>query len=550
MSINRPNKPKNGGITAGISRAGPGRDSVLGHSANSSSEDNDEFCASCGGEGKLLCCDGCTNSFHHACLEPPLDPDQEVDGEWFCPRCVARRSKQAPSPTGLLGLAIRRVDDTIPKAFALPVDIREYFEGVRTGDEGEYEEVSLPRTQNNAVKMNRAGFIEEPNYKETRDSKGNLILCYRCGHTSNGRDIIPCDYCPAKWHLDCVDPPLAVPPRRRAGDKPGATWRCPLHVEHDLVAVGRQAEAAPGELGRMPKLRKPKNAVPLDVPVVRGFRNNGIIEVELMKDEFEFDKTKEVDMLGKVHRIPEKGIRLDFIDRVKKSWYEDQSFPRLLNAPKRIRAAKYRPDGAVLYHPPEETVVKVVEPDFFTGATALAIAETAKANAALRQRSLREQQAVLQLAEMSQKGMNGLSGDALADLTNQLVSEAPPEVLEAMQQSELDQLLQLQGLINKRLAVLGHATPSLTDETSQASQSGDLSRPTEEHVANSTKGKMVNGDTTAATGTGTSSAANTNANTNTTKKYLYEDYEANGEVNSEHDSDEDEDIDDDSDSIT
>ncbi|EXJ93054.1 hypothetical protein A1O3_01610 [Capronia epimyces CBS 606.96] len=505
-----PNKPKNGGITAGISRAGPGRDTAIGYGANSGAEDNDEFCASCGGEGKLLCCDGCPNSFHHACLEPPLDPEQEVDGEWYCPRCIARRSKQTSSPSGLLGLAIRRVDDIIPRAFALPLNIREYFEGVRTGDEGEYEEVGLPRTQNNAVKMNRAGFFEEPNYKETRDSKGNLILCYRCGQTSNGRDIIPCDYCPAKWHLDCINPPLAVPPRRRAGDKPGATWRCPLHVEHDLVAVGRQAEAAPGDLGRIPRLRKPKNAVPLDVQVARGFRNNGVIEVDLMKDESDFGKTKEVNMFGKVHRIPEKGIRLDFIDRVKKSWYEDQSFPRLLDAPKRIRNKNYRPDGAVLYHPPEATIVKIQEPEFWTGAAAIAIAETAKANAALRHRSLKEQQAVLHLAELSQQRIDGHSGDALADLTNQLVSEAPPEVVEAMQQSELDQLLQLQELINKRLAILGHETPMVSVGSSPASQDGELPQQTD-FLANRGKGKIVNGDTI--------------------NQYPYEEYSANDDGN-------------------
>ncbi|KAH0841742.1 hypothetical protein AYO21_01026 [Fonsecaea monophora] len=470
-----PNKPKNGGITAGIARAGPGRDAGIGNlnGADSGAEDNDEFCASCGGEGKLLCCDGCTNSFHHACLEPPLDPDEEVEGEWFCPRCVARRTKQVPHPSGLFGLVLRRVDDIIPKAYSLPSDIRDYFEGVRTGDEGEYEEVGPPRTQNNTAKMNRAGFIEEPNYKETRDSKGHIIRCYHCNLTANGRDIIPCDFCPARWHLDCIDPPLAVPPRRRPGDKPGASWRCPLHVEHDLVAAGRQSEKAPGELGRVPRLRKPKNAVPLDVSVSRGFRNNGIIEVDLMKDEPELDKTKEVQMHGKIYRIPEMGIRLDFIDRVKKSWYEDQAFPRLMDAPKRIRNRKYRPDGAVLHHPPSQTIVKIREPDFFTGANALAITETAKANVALRRRSIREQQTVLNLAQMSQRGINGYSGDALAELTNQLISEAPSDVVDAVEKTELDQLLELQELVNRRLAFLGRATNTSRSRSRSRSRSVD-----------------------------------------------------------------------------
>ncbi|KIW10792.1 hypothetical protein PV08_10091 [Exophiala spinifera] len=505
-----PNKPKNGGITAGVSRAGPSRDVAVGNGADSGAEvDNDEYCASCGGEGKLLCCDGCTNSFHHACLEPPLDADDEVEGEWFCPQCVAKRSRSTTKPTGLLGSLIRRVDDTIPKAFALPLDVREYFEGVKTGEEGEYEEVALPRTQNNAVKMNRAGFIEEPNYKETRDSKGNLIMCYRCGQTSNGRDIIPCDFCPAKWHLDCVDPPLAIPPRRRADWKPSSSWRCPLHIEHDLAALGRQAEAAPGDMGRVPRLRKPKNAVPVDVPVARGFKNNGIIEIEPMRDE-SFDRTKEFHMEGKIYRVPEKAIRLDFIDRVKKSWYEDHSIPRILDAPMRIHEKKYRPEGAVLYHPPHETVVTTKEPDFWTGANALAITETARANAALRNRSIQEQQTVLTLADMSGKGIDGYSGDALAELTNRLISEAPAEVIESVERNELNQLLQLQELINRRIAVLGRdssgtpPTASVTPEppapespTPPRQQNGtDAGSPPCNATSKMLMGtKLVNGDT-------------------------------------------------------
>jgi hypothetical protein len=430
-------------------------------------QDNDEFCASCSGEGKLLCCDGCTNSFHHACLEPPLNPDEEVDGEWYCPRCVARRTKEVPHPTGLLGMVLRRVEDIIPKAYALPEDVREYFEGVRTGEEGEYEEISLAKNRDNVGKMNRAGFIEEPNYKDTRDSKGNLILCYFCNQTSNGRDIIPCDFCPAKWHLDCCDPPLAVPPRRRAGDKPNASWRCPLHIESDLSAISRQADKAPGELGRIPKLRRPKNAISLDVPHSRGFRNNGIIEVELAKDELDFAKMQEVNMQGKVYRLPEQAIKLDFIDRVKKSWYEDHANPRIMGAEKIIRCKKYRPDNNVVYHPPTQSKVKVQPPDFYTGANALAITETARANAALRKKSLKEQQTVLSLARMSQKGIDGYSGDALAELTNDLISEAPDKVVRAAEKSEVDQLLLLQGLINKRLSVISGVNGSASKSTGQ-----------------------------------------------------------------------------------
>ena len=35
--------------------------------------ENDDYCAACGGNGKLLCCDGCTRSFHFKCVD--LSPD-------------------------------------------------------------------------------------------------------------------------------------------------------------------------------------------------------------------------------------------------------------------------------------------------------------------------------------------------------------------------------------------------------------------------------------------------------------------------------------------
>ncbi|RMZ82082.1 hypothetical protein DV737_g2193, partial [Chaetothyriales sp. CBS 132003] len=421
-----------------------------GHDA-SDADDNDEFCASCGGGGVLLCCDGCTQSMHHRCLIPPLDATKEVDGEWFCPVCVSKRNGQLAEATGLLGKVIQRVDGLIPKAFTLPHHIRDYFEGIRTGESGEYEEYGQPANQQ-IPRMNRAGFIEEPNYKELRDSKGKLITCYRCGLTSNGRDIIPCSYCPARWHLDCCDPPLATPPRRRAGDKAGVTWRCPLHVEHDLAAIGSQDNAAAGDLGRQPRPRRPKNARPLDVDLTRGFRNNGVIEVELEPDK-PMPSIRDVDMRGQIFRLPEKGIRLDFIDRVKRSWYEDQIYPELIGRPKKLKQKLYQASNAVTRHEPISLVIRHQEPDFYTGSQALAVVETAKANAALRYKTFAEQQTILGLVQMSKKGP-GYSGDALADLANQLIIDAPPEVEKSVQRTEKDRLLQLQGLINRRLKML------------------------------------------------------------------------------------------------
>ena len=438
---------------------------------NSNSQENDEFCASCGGEGTLLCCDGCSNSLHHSCLEPPLDPDDDVEGEWFCPQCQAKRTKDVKESHGILGKVVGRVQNIIPKAFALPMEVRDYFDGVRTGEGGEYEEFGQARTQT-GMKMNRAGFFEEPNYKESRDSKGKLMTCYQCGKSANGRDLIPCDFCEHKWHLDCLDPPLAVPPRRRIGDKVNATWRCPLHVEQDLAGIGRQAEAAPGELGRHSRPRKPKNGRPVDVSMARGFKNNGVIEVELMKDEM--PGIKDIAMGGGVFRLPEMGIRLDFIDRVKKSWFEDESFARLAGRPPKMKQRVYRATGSPLYHKPDHLVFKMEDPDYFTGAQAVSYAKTAEANAKLLRKTYPEQQAALNLVNLA-SNTPGYNPDSIADLANTLISEAPASAQLAIQQGEKGTLLQLQELLQRRLNILDgidmpsaatpfHPTPALISQ--------------------------------------------------------------------------------------
>ena len=60
----------------------------------------------------------------------------------------------------------------------------------------------------------------------------------------------------------------------------------------------------------------------------------------------------------------------------------------------------------------------------------------------------------MSLATLAQKG-SLQSGDSLADSTNQLVSDAPPEVAEAIERGEQHTLVYLKNLIDNRLAVLG-----------------------------------------------------------------------------------------------
>lgn len=109
--------------------------------------DNSDFCACCGGHGELLCCDGCPLSFHFTCTDPPQDTANPPEKEWYCSHC---RAKRAPPPKYAPGIfcALKtemHSKDTV--SYILPFDVRDYFHGVKTGEEGEYEEEVTTKTK-------------------------------------------------------------------------------------------------------------------------------------------------------------------------------------------------------------------------------------------------------------------------------------------------------------------------------------------------------------------------------------------------------------------
>ena len=180
----------------------------------------------------------------------------------------------------------------------------------------------------NIENRSRSGFDEVPDYFKLKDSKGAFVLCYKCGKSSMGhREIIACDFCSLRWHLDCLDPPLANPPvrldllkPRHDMSKPRYSWMCPNHIDAELLAISTETKAiAETQAGgaRMHKIRRPKNARIVDTALRRGFRNNGIIEIENEPTDDD-EEEMEREEFGVVYRLPERGIKLDFIDRVKR----------------------------------------------------------------------------------------------------------------------------------------------------------------------------------------------------------------------------------------
>jgi len=77
-------------------------------------------------------------------VDPPLAEEGSLPDEWYCNVCLANR-QPAPHHGGAFGSLLNNLDKKNSGAFRLPAVIRDRFEGVRTGADGEYEDVVAPQ---------------------------------------------------------------------------------------------------------------------------------------------------------------------------------------------------------------------------------------------------------------------------------------------------------------------------------------------------------------------------------------------------------------------
>jgi hypothetical protein len=145
--------------------------------------------------------------------------------------------------------------------------------------------------------------------------------------------MLKCDFCHTYWHLDCCDPPLANPPHISLDAAQRDAWKCPRHIDHDL----RSGQLMQHDLNKAyhkdltmvdrvaRKVRRPRNAEIIEPTFSRGTRNNGLIDILNNADDdtdgegnYVFASEDYRDLNSKVFRIPEKGMVLDFITKVKK----------------------------------------------------------------------------------------------------------------------------------------------------------------------------------------------------------------------------------------
>ncbi|KAJ5200586.1 Zinc finger PHD-finger [Penicillium cf. griseofulvum] len=225
--------------------------------------DNSDDCHQCGKGGDLLCCDTCINSYHFECLDPPLDPKNPPQGEWHCPKCTIRNS---------FSTLIAHSKHYKKTEFQLPQDVKEHFKGVDEGIvfDGDYARnlkhqryyksaPHLPRLTK-APKQDGPTIYANPMHLREYDNKGDCIRCSKCGFTSQGsRPIITCDYCPCRFHLDCLNPPRAHPPNPKVG------WMCPNHVTPDDMIATKELN---GSNERVRRVRRTKNMASIDCDIM------------------------------------------------------------------------------------------------------------------------------------------------------------------------------------------------------------------------------------------------------------------------------------------
>ncbi|XP_076283321.1 ATP-dependent chromatin assembly factor large subunit isoform X3 [Lasioglossum baleicum] len=138
---------------------------------------------------KMLLCDGCNNGHHLYCLKPKLVA--VPDGDWYCKMCKP------------------------PTKSKSRLKKRKKFE-----DELEEEDTLTKETRHNRAKRifeSEEEFHEDEDFED--ENYGNINSQINvCSACRSGGKLINCDLCSNCYHMECIEPPIARPPRGR--------WTC------------------------------------------------------------------------------------------------------------------------------------------------------------------------------------------------------------------------------------------------------------------------------------------------------------------------------------
>ncbi|KAL1650945.1 hypothetical protein SLS61_005713 [Didymella pomorum] len=287
-----------------------------------------------------------------------------------------------------LGPLFSELGKTNPRAFTLPKEIQDHFEGVSARGDGSYfEEVKkFPLAKSSGYGYQR------PDYTKVLDGD-KPILCVQCGVSSGGK-------------RQMLNGQL---------------------LQNDLNGAYDDVEMDDDTFTRVPrKIRKRKNPEIVEPTFSRGMRNNGLIDIINDPDDdtdgegnytgFEFK-----DVNSKVYRVPERGLITDFLTKVKS---------------RKVTRDREAQNNAAFAAQRKASIQNFVAHSFQQQQAALNLALLAK----------REQD--LGLNEGKIDGLLlALTAEAPQEVITAMTNSAPPPVAA----DERAQLLKLQELIQRRL---------------------------------------------------------------------------------------------------
>ena len=302
-------------------------------SSSSASSENSDYCAACGGDGYLICCDGanCKRSFHFNCVDPPLR-DPQLSDSWYCDSCQKKQQPQQQSQRQdrpedtLWGPLLNALENKTPQAYALPASIRSHYPNVTTTAGGEYSESTVPERSGNRGKASELKADPPYEYFRIHDATtGKRLICHAChlGARHPDRQIVTCDYCDEPWHPECLDPPRAHHPHKYIGEgKFRQSWMCPLHVAQDLAHIDANAPDA-GVRPERPthRLRVPKDVRTVKSAMIGGVPNNGNIDIVFTGEDYvdgparKYQRRQEDNSVQ--YQLTDQEVVLDFIHKVK-----------------------------------------------------------------------------------------------------------------------------------------------------------------------------------------------------------------------------------------
>ncbi|KAB7495405.1 PHD finger protein 12, partial [Armadillidium nasatum] len=215
---NGQSKPGEAGLAAHPYFRRPGR----GH--------NHDCCDACSEGGDLICCDLCPASFHLTCHDPPLEEDEIPTGEWACHQCrmgvTENDSSSDPNNKCSKNVKIPKKKEECKKK-----EENKVFAGGREMEISNTPLYTLIRAAARLLLKKKNGSRRGLPKKKPYELDNGIVplpakLCFHCSKSCRVGPLLPCDFCPLFFHLDCLDPPLTTPPMGR--------WMCPNHPEHHL----------------------------------------------------------------------------------------------------------------------------------------------------------------------------------------------------------------------------------------------------------------------------------------------------------------------------